>query len=227
VTIKRWITCLKTDSRKAKLALFDKVEILNFAAGGYNLMNQVGVTEQWVGEFDPDALMLYIHDMEETGKMLKQVSENMVNGRVTEYAYLNELQKQYGITSTTGKRDAIARLKPIELELFFWGLQRIAKYCEEHSIQLVIVYIGVLVDNPELADRNRSILFPYFRDHGFLVFDLKDIFEGHDKSELIVAPWDLHPNEKGHALMVTRFRKDERTPLSLLEQVKSPSRLLH
>lgn len=180
---------------------YRNVEILNFAAGGYSLMEQVAITDKLIGEFSPDALMLFIHDVNVFEKMRDRVAENMVAGRNGDYPYLLGLAEKLGINADTDPDTASRRLQPYEHELYFWGLDQISRYCQEHDIKLVVVYMGVMRERPRAARQNREILFPHLQAKDLLVFDLRDIFVGHDKAALIVAPWDLHPNQQGHALV--------------------------
>jgi len=35
----------------------------------------------------------------------------------------------------------------------------------------------------------------------FHVIDLYDVYDGHNKADLMIAPWDDHPNAQAHALL--------------------------
>jgi hypothetical protein len=41
----------------------------------------------------------------------------------------------------------------------------------------------------------------YARDAGFVILDVSDVFKTHDAAKLTLAPWDAHPNVKGHELL--------------------------
>jgi len=184
---------------------FDRVEILNFAVGKYALLNQMGVTEKLIGPFDPDAVLLTIHDTDVFGKMNADLARGFADRRFVEYEYLSNLRQELDIKYSTDSRLARELLNPHEREIYFWALERIRQFCEERDIKLVIVYMGIMAESPEFSRATQAILFPYFRSNDYTVFDLKDIFEVPDKSKLIIAPWDLHPNEKGHARVADRM----------------------
>ena len=49
--------------------------------------------------------------------------------------------------------------------------------------------------------KNYERLIDFARGAGFITVDLSDIFRFFSTDELRVAPWDWHPNAKGHQLI--------------------------
>jgi hypothetical protein len=188
-------------SESPEWSRYKSVEILNFAAGKYTLMEHVAVTENLIEAFSPDAIMLYLHYVDESDRMIASVAKNMIDGRAKEYPYLADLAESLNINGGTDLYTAVNRLKPFKDELYFWALERIARFCDEKEIELVIMYMGVLIYEPDASRRSKAKIMPYLTTHDFNVIDLYDVYDGQDKAALMIAPWDDHPNAKGHALL--------------------------
>jgi hypothetical protein len=82
-----------------------------------------------------------------------------------------------------------------------WTLRTIGRVARNHGAVPVFLALDVVVDSPaadEQALKSAS-------SAGFLVFNLLDIWQGHDKPSLRIAPWDEHPNVAGNRLVADRL----------------------
>ena len=50
---------------------------------------------------------------------------------------------------------------------------------------------------------------------GFIAISLDDIYQGHQVRELLIVPWDGHPNALGHRLIADRLYKEFTNTLDL------------
>jgi hypothetical protein len=89
------------------------------------------------------------------------------------------------------------KLEPYAKELTKWSYETIASKCKALGIKPVLVYLpGVLQETISGLDHE---LVRYAEAAGFEVIPLFDVYEGvSDRSTLMVAPWDAHPNSAGH-----------------------------
>ena len=60
-----------------------------------------------------------------------------------------------------------------------------------------LAWAGLGVDVSPLATRAEAA--------GWTVLSLEGVYDGHDPDDLRIAPWDHHPNARGHALIADRL----------------------
>lgn len=180
---------------------YERTEVFNFSMGKYTVFQHSATLEKLVSPFDVDAALLFLHDVDEVGRLTGTVARFMIQGRTDEYPYLADLRSNLEITGSTDYRDAVRKLMPFSVDMFQWNLQKIIDICAQNDIKLIVVYVDVLLKEPDAARRTRAIAFEHLRAAGVPVIDLHNIYEGEDLSSLLIAPWDSHPNASGHAMI--------------------------
>jgi hypothetical protein len=74
---------------------------------------------------------------------------------------------------------------------------------QERDMLAVWVYLPV----PELGASPVEIegLVRLAQEAGLVTLELSHAYDGYDLDSLAVAPWDRHPNRKGHALLAEQL----------------------
>jgi hypothetical protein len=97
--------------------------------------------------------------------------------------------------------EAERRLSLAGDSLVEWTLANIAKVSREHGAVPVFVALDEVADPPEV----QVPALQQAQAAGFLVFNLFDLWQGHDKTALRIAEWDTHPNANGNRLIAERL----------------------
>lgn len=184
---------------------YEQVEIINFSMGGYTLYEHLSMTQYQVGKFKPDAIMLYVHDKEPDSRFTKRLIRGIFKGHADDFPELLQQVKELTARKNFSRSNAEKMLRPHELMLYKTGFGLIERYCRENNIRLIIVYIGVINDSAPDSRANRATVYPFLRDRGHLFFDMADIFNTRPRDDLIVAPWDYHPNPLGQKMVADRL----------------------
>lgn len=94
-----------------------------------------------------------------------------------------------------------------------WTWGRVREQCRERGIQTYMVLIPGLLTEPVTLDFRRHFV-AQATEHGFTPFDLADTFDRVvSQKSLAIAPWDGHPNAKGHRMIADRLYEELRPRL--------------
>jgi hypothetical protein len=66
---------------------------------------------------------------------------------------------------------------------------------------MVWVYLPGVLEQTERAAERKQMLMDMARHAGFRIVDLTGLYGDMNRDELVVAPWDAHPNERAHELI--------------------------
>ena len=184
---------------------FARFEFLNFAVNALGTFSQLEFLKgDGVSKFHPQVVLLsgYQADTYLTGLTFERAIRQEVDLR---YPYLKELAVRSGVTKSTPPAQAAKLLNPFKEELTLWGMQQVADRARE--IGAVPVYLYQDDTQTENADASlRERLLEGAKQAGYKVFFLPKAFgDRTDKENLIVAPWDHHPNKAGHAVIAERL----------------------
>ncbi|MDQ3047174.1 MAG: SGNH/GDSL hydrolase family protein [Bacteroidota bacterium] len=176
----------------------DTIEILNFAAGGYHLFQQVEISKTRLKEFQPDAVFYFAHT-EEFFRVNNKITELVVTNTDLRLPYMKQIVKQSGANASMCRLEIQNRLKPYTDSLVAWGYSAISAECRKSGAIPIWVYLPALGDNYSDEDFNKTLQLA--KKAGFITISLKDVYLNNDKKTLMIADWDTHPNAKGHRLI--------------------------
>ncbi|MCG3119045.1 MAG: hypothetical protein ALAOOOJD_01373 [bacterium] len=188
---------LNQEPRGGKYA---KYEILNFAVGGYNILQQLAALENKVFDFKPDMLFCMSHTRDED-RLFKFLLETPF--QAIPYEGVRQIMRTAGVTADMKTNRAAKLLEPYNGEIMSWAYQRIVENCRARGV--VPVWI-CLPSEPGLKDTKRAAsLAAVAAEAGFIVLNLIDAYDSAPGAYLQVTPWDKHPNAKGHRLIANRI----------------------
>ncbi|MEZ4588648.1 MAG: SGNH/GDSL hydrolase family protein [Gemmatimonadales bacterium] len=174
------------------------IEVLNFAVPGFTAVQSLRLLETKVADYRPDVLWLVSYNEE-----LLDVGIHIVKmvraGVPLPYPFLDEVVRRAGVTADLTEPEAKRRLQPYHGEIMAWVYERIIEVCRERGIFPVWVYLPAsrITEASESFER----AMPAARDAGFAIVDLSMVYDGPPLEEIIVAPYDFHPNQRGHQII--------------------------
>jgi hypothetical protein len=173
-------------------------EILNFAVGGYGLAQQVAVLEGGVFAFAPD-VVLYVVQPEEVRRTIERLLPAILDGKEIQVDYIRQILDELGIDARTGRPEARRLLFTRGEELVERGYERLAEASRANGAVPVLVCLP----NTRRAFEEDEIVFlrGLAERVEMPVLDLREAYAGRDVNDLVVAPWDAHPNRLGHRMI--------------------------
>ena len=175
---------------------YAKYEILNFSVGGYNLLQQLMTLEKKVFDFKPDVLFCMSHTRDEA-RLFKFLLETPFE--TIPYESVREIIRRSGVTKEMKINKAIRLLEPYNEEIMAWTYNRIVEDCRQRGI------LPVWICLPSVPGENESTqavdLVRVAEKAGFIVLNLIDVYDSAKGAFLWIAPWDKHPNARGHRLI--------------------------
>jgi hypothetical protein len=183
-----------------------KYEILNFAVNAYSPLSQVEVFRRRVIEFQPDAVFFVLHP-EDPRRIVTMLSRSMEMGVVPGYEGLRQIIGKAGVHSQMPRSAAEQKLIPYWTEMMDWSFHQIADEARARNIETVAVYIPSIAR--EKTDYDEKIM-NMARNANFRVISMLGTFTGKETNDLIVAPWDGHPNASAHRLIAERLWRELR-----------------
>jgi len=191
---------------------YDRYEILNFSVGGYHLLQQLIILERKVLDFKPNAIFYVAHGSEEGRLFFKSpLTPARLNPAQIPFEDLREILRRAGVTKAMNAEKMAERLAPVSDEILLWAYGRIVEQCRQRDILPVWVCLPTW---PGVDDSARvARLVPIAEQAGFIALNLFDAYDGAKGAYLQLAPWDKHPNARGHRLIAERLyealRKNE------------------
>jgi len=175
------------------------IELLNFAVNGFSTVSQVEHLTEKVLKFKPHAVLLVSHP-EDVVRAYSMVAKTVSGGVKPRYPFLLRILSEAGATATDDRRVLSTKLTPYGVPVVKGSLEAISAICSQNGIRPMFLYLpSVLQRETTALDRE---LVASAKSAGFEVFPLYDVYAGEtDRSKLVVAPWDAHPNAAGHRLI--------------------------
>ncbi|MFN0179887.1 MAG: SGNH/GDSL hydrolase family protein [Gemmatimonadales bacterium] len=174
------------------------IEVLNFARPGFNAVQSLLLLDRQALEFAPNVLWLVSYNDESLDVAL-HVAKMVLAGVELPYDYLREVVSRAGVTKDLSEPEATKRLQAHHLEIMAWTLGQIADRCRERGIHPVFIYLpATRTVRPEEAFARSA---PLAREAGFATVDLSTVYDGPPLEEIVVAPYDFHPNQRGHRII--------------------------
>lgn len=191
------------EKRLSEVAGEGQFEVLNFAAGGYRLGQNLFTLDHRVFDFEPDAVLQVSHasDVYQAGEYLGE----LVSGRrEILYPRLREIVAAAGADPGVSKEVNARRLWPHRWEAIEWLYRQIAERCRASGVVPIWALLPVLGSH---APDDVEALTRLAEEAGFVIVDLSGVYHGFSSTKLRLAAWDEHPNALGHRLIAERLHE--------------------
>jgi hypothetical protein len=203
-----------------------RTEVLNFGIGATTPLEALVRLESKVLPFEPDAVFYVAHaiDMAQT---VNHLTLAVRMGVEIPYEFPRETLRAAGVGKDTPESVAERLLEPHEADLTRWVYARIVEDSRAHGALPVFVYLPRISERVPQSDVDR--IFELAREVGFVVVDLRGMYDGLDYDDIRVGEWDNHPNAKGHELIARRLlaavqSNPDLAPLGLPPAARSAAR---
>ena len=178
-----------------------KVEVLNFAVNGYSIVSLAEQMDAEVVRFRPDAAVVVSHP-EDPGRAVFMLAKSLEAGYKPTDGYLRQVLAKAGVSAADPRNRIERKLSPFKMDLTRWAYESIAASCKKNRIEPWLVLLpGVLQRSTGDLDLQ---LVAMAKAAGFEVIPLHEVYSSEpNRDQLAVAPWDAHPNAKGHRLVAS------------------------
>lgn len=204
-----------------------RYEILNFAVAGYGVTQDVALLEDRVFGFDPDIVVFVVamqgltrvasslvgaaekgHVPPDSGVQklfeMQGLSAAAARGLPVPFHPLRRLAARVGLSVRMPWQETQLRVREIAEEAMVLSVARGARLAQAHGVPPVLVVLDLVGSQRDDPSR----LITAAEQHDATVFNLLDVYEGHDMAALTVAPWDTHPNARGHQVIADRLYRE-------------------
>ncbi|MFL5762675.1 MAG: hypothetical protein ACJ77K_01960 [Bacteroidia bacterium] len=182
-----------------------KLEILNFAAGAYYLMQHVELCNTTVFKYHPDAVIYFAHS-DEKGKVIKDFTALIKHKEPLKYQFLEEIKSKAGVKSYMSALQIRELLTPYVDEIVKWGYAEIARKCKENNATPVWVFLPTTTETVDQKEFEE--LKALTESMGYVTLDMRDAYGDTDRKLIQISEWNTHPNVLGHRLMAARFYRE-------------------
>jgi hypothetical protein len=187
---------------------YERYEILNFAVGGYSMLHYFLQAEADVLEFDPDVVVLALHYSERS--RLSGHLRRITHARPPDIPYpaLAEVIRELGAAAETSPerfQELLDANAPAALRLCLLDTARLFR---EAGVPVLAVYVPTLTESNGVKTEARDELAKLADEAGIPFLALDNPFEDLENiKDLYIAPWDTHPNGRGHRMLAESFFK--------------------
>jgi hypothetical protein len=201
-----------------------RYEVLNFGVAGYALTQQLAILEDRVLKFGPDAVF-FTDSPRLAAPTVQHLLGAVARHRSIPSHGLQTLMQETGVTALGNEgismlfdagratlenlgiktrmpwAEADQRLRRSADRAIRLTLEQMCDVVREHGAVPVFVALDNVTEPPQLPVR----VLDDAAAVGMLVFNLLDLWQGHDASALRIASWDNHPNAAGNRLVAERL----------------------
>src|SRR5687768_1212124 len=212
---------LNTDAPRAPLRRY---EILNFAVGGYSVLQNAVVAEQKAFTFAPNAIVVGLKELD-FGRGLDILVGAVRRGAPMPYPEIQEKLRGAGVTRDMSDLELRGRIKPLVPDILQWSLEHIGRLASARGVRAIALVLPRPDPEPGDAQIERD-LATWASQAGFSVIRLDGVFSGQPLDSIRIPPPDGHPNARGHRLIADRLyealRDNDANLLGLGFQARDP-----
>jgi D-alanyl-lipoteichoic acid acyltransferase DltB (MBOAT superfamily) len=203
---------------------YRKVEILNFAVPADSILRRAARLRKEALAFNPDAVI----DISITGEHILAITnlKDAIRRKAQNIdPHLKDIVARSGTTSNMSSEEIERRLGGYQDEIVAWGYSSFAETARNHGIEAVIFMLPKLGDADSAYEGEWEILSRMWRTAGLQAVHMGDVYGPlNQRNEYKLAPWDWHPNAKGHRLIANRVVRelaamDHIVPLAVPSQI--------
>ncbi len=181
-----------------------RVEMLNFAVGGYSPLEQIAVVQDRARQFSPDVVVYFAHanDLENAVRRLGVLVRTGVDVR---YDFLRDVVARAHVTPKSGEAFVKGRLARHGEEIVGGLYRELAAEARRQGAVPVWVFLPRVSDDEPIE--KRAVIQRLAAEAGFQCLSMENAYAGSDLPSLYLAEWDQHPNAAGHRLLAADFER--------------------
>jgi lysophospholipase L1-like esterase len=184
-----------------------RLEILNFAVGGYRVTQLVDVAIERVPAFSPDVYVLPLSELSVFRNWGDHIATLVQNGIDLKYDYLRQMVREAGLRPSDPTGTIAAKLARFRLPTLRWALNEIRAAAASNDAEVLVVLIAS-GSEPERLEEQFIGVRELLADLDFHYIDLLDAFaDVDDPVRYRVSERNIHPNELGHRRLYERLHE--------------------
>jgi D-alanyl-lipoteichoic acid acyltransferase DltB (MBOAT superfamily) len=186
----------------------EKFEVLNLAYPGESILRGSTRLEKQALDFGVD-IVIYMSVTDEIQFALRNLRDVVKHSTKDVDPALLDIAERAEVTADMTADEIERRLRPFGEELIVWGYQELARFSRQHNVPAIVFVLPRTGDTDSHYDKEWEFLSRIVEDAGLVVVDLWGVYGPvRDRGNLKLAPWDWHPNAKGHELLGLRIYQD-------------------
>lgn len=202
---KNYETLLETRLNETRTAASPKVEILNFAVGGYRITQLVDAALEWAPAFEPDVYVLPLSELSVFRRWADHLTTLVQNRVDLKYDHVKRIVAESGLRPNDSSATAEAKIARFRLSTIEWAVRTVRDHAHARGARVVVILLPNGTD-PEILQEEFNGVREVLRPMGVRVIDLLDAFEVVDNAvEYRVSETNVHPNERGHLFLYERL----------------------
>jgi hypothetical protein len=119
------------------------------------------------------------------------------------YAFLRDIAIRANVDAKSDETTAMRRLEPFGGEILSFVYGEMARLCKQHHAIPILVFLPHIY--PGIWEEEAGEVIRRAQEAGFVVLDLKHIYQGIDPASLRLAEWDSHPNATAHQIIARKL----------------------
>jgi hypothetical protein len=156
--------------------------------------------------FQPDMVLHMAMAGHEDTASARHLANVVTRGIDLPYDGLREIARKARVDRSVPFEHAFRRLNRYSEEILQQAYPRFVRICRENHVLPAFAFSPTVMGTLKPRDRAKDArIVALAEQSGFLVLDVSDAFKGQEAASLQVAPWDWHPNVKGHKLLADRL----------------------
>jgi hypothetical protein len=188
-----------------------RVEILNFSTAGYGAILKFACLEKKGFGFNLD-VVIQTAVSNEKDWVQRNLAGVVKEGKPVPYPFLAGIFQQAHVNKDMTPSVIKYRISRYSDELIRWVYAELAKSCRQHGARPYLLLLPKPESDPDSAQEFKEIAH-IAEGNGIGVLDITDAYaSAGDLQSLWVAPWDNHPNARGHKLLADAFLRELQTP---------------
>jgi hypothetical protein len=182
-------------------------EVLNFAVGGYSMLEQAVVAETKVVPFKPDMILVSVYSSEYV-RLLTHVTHAVANNVAIPYPELRDIIDRAGATPWLGSPWIRERLRPYADDILGWAFRKLKADADKQGTSLLVLFLPETTDKDnDTAKEQVERLYAVAVASGLQPVKFDGLYDNYKTSDISVTAWDPHPSVLGHRLVADRLYK--------------------
>jgi len=187
---------------------FQNFEVLNISYGGDSIIRRLARLQKNGIPFDID-LVLDMATTVEKDVAVRNLREAVANSTPDLDPFLLEVAARAGVTAEMSSEEIERLLTPYGEELCRWGYERLARISEQYEFPAIVFVLPLTGDSDSRYWSQWDMVSNLSSDAGLTAVDLHDVYGPlSERHNLRLAPWDWHPNTKGHEMIAARIYRE-------------------
>jgi D-alanyl-lipoteichoic acid acyltransferase DltB (MBOAT superfamily) len=184
---------------------YSRFEVLNFAVGGYSMLEQAVIAETKIIPFKPDMLLVSVYSSEHV-RLLTHVTHAVANNVAIPYPELRDIIDRAGATPWLGSSWIRERLRPYANDLLGWAFRKLKADADKQGTKLLVLFLPETTDKGNNAAKEQvDRLYAVAVASGLQTVKFDGLYDNYKTSDISVTTWDPHPSVLGHRLVADRL----------------------